>query len=84
MSKDQWAEGFGLCDCTDDICETIKGPRSTHSHKKGNCHHSDGTHHPIHSSHAETQCPKCEGHLISAASCHVHPSQCCSKCEWGR
>ncbi len=84
MSSEDWKKGFGSCDCNDDICETVSGDPSTHSHLKGNCHHSDGTHHPIHSSKEETNCPKCNGPLKSAVGCHVHSSQCCAECEWGK
>ena len=73
-----------ICNCTDEICETVKGSRELHTHKDGSCHHPDGTHHPIHSTTEETHCPKCNGQLKSSVGCHVHEHQCCKECEWGR
>ena len=84
LSNKGWEQGVGECDCVDEICTTVKGPRSLHSHKDGNCHHPDGTHHPIHSSQEETHCPKCNGPLKSAIDCHVHSNRCCKECGWGR
>ncbi len=81
---EEWKQGVGDCDCIDEICETVSGARSLHSHKDGNCHHPNGTHHPIHSSKEEIQCPKCKGKLKSGARCHVHSEVCCSNCNWGR
>ncbi len=77
LSNKGWEQGVGECDCIDEICTTVKGPRSLHSHKDGNCHHPDGTHHPIHSSQEETHCPKCNGSLKSAIDCHVHSNMFC-------
>ena len=84
MSNDQWKIGLGECDCDDAVCTTVKGDRSLHSHKLGNCHHPDGTHHRIHSSKEKIHCPKCNGGLKPALNCHVHSKSCCTKCEWGR
>lgn len=84
MSNDQWKEGVGICDCDDAICTTVKSDRSLNSHKVGNCHHPDGTHHTIHSSQEEIHCPKCNGTLKSSIDCHVHSNRCCTECEWGR
>jgi len=83
MSSEDWEKGKGECDCDDEICSTIKGDRSQHTHLKGNCHHPDGTHHLIHSSKQE-HCPKCEGDLKPSLNCHVHSESCCTKCDWGR
>jgi len=84
MSNDQWKVGLGECDCDDAYCSTVKGDRSLYSHKLGNCHHPDGTHHQIRSSKEETNCQKCNAPLKASLGCHVHSNQCCSKCDWGR
>ena len=78
----EWEIGVGICDCDDTICTTVKGDRKLHSHKEGNCHHPDGTHHIIRSK-GEGICQKCNAPLKPALGCHVHSNQCCSKCDWG-
>ena len=84
MSNDQWKEGIGICDCDDTICTTVKSDRSLNSHKVGNCHHPDGTHHGIRSTKEGTNCEKCNAPMKPALGCHVHSNQCCTKCDWGR
>ena len=83
MGNEAWKVGVGICDCDDAICHTIKGDRKLHSHKEGNCHHPDGTHHSIKKS-GEDNCQKCNEPLKSSLGCHVHSNQCCTKCDWGR
>ncbi len=84
MVNEEWKIGLGTCECVDEICETVSGDRSSYSHKDGNCHHPNGTHHRIHTS-QEEHCPKCKNKLKpTSMTCHVHPKVCCSNCDWGR
>ena len=82
MSNEDWKVGVGICDCDDAVCTTVKGDRKLHSHKDGNCHHPDGTHHLTKKS-GENNCQKCNAPLKPSLSCHVHKNSCCTKCEWG-